>query len=184
MRVLVFILAVVASLVVMAPSAARQGDARLDALFAALSETASEQEAQQLELSIWQIWMDAGREDVNNLMARGVAAMQLRQYASALENFSEIVELDPEYAEGWNKRATVYWLMDDLSASMDDIRRTLALEPRHFGAISGMGLIFMQRGDDHGALQAFEAVLKISPASKTAQMRVDQLKSKIQGEAV
>ena len=163
---------------------ARQDDDRLPALFDTLLSAASIEEASLAETTIWGIWTDSGREDVNRLMVQGVEAMSDRLFDLALESFDEVIELDPEFAEGWNKRATVYWLIDDLAASMDDIRHTLALEPRHFGAIAGMGLIFLQRGDPAGALQAFEAVLKINPNSRATQIRVQQLRDRMQGDSV
>ena len=92
---------------------ARQGDERLLALFDSLLTATSVEEASQTENTIWGIWTDAGREDVDRLMARGVQAMSYRLFDVALESFDEVVALDPEFAEGWNKRATVYWLIDD-----------------------------------------------------------------------
>ena len=163
---------------------ARQDDDRLPALFDNLLAAASTEEASALESNIWGIWTDSGREDVNRLMARGIQAMSYRLYDVALESFDEVVSLDPEFAEGWNKRATVYWLIDDLGASMEDIQRTLALEPRHFGAIAGMGLIFLDRGDQTGALQAFEEVLRINPRSRTAKLQVDYLRTLLEGDSV
>ena len=88
----------------------------------------------------------------------------------------------PDYAEGWNKRATVHYLKGDYSASVIDIERTLALEPRHFGAISGMGLIFMARGDEAGALKAFKEVLKIHPHARGAQFHVEELRKKLMSQ--
>lgn len=165
-------------------SIARQDDERLPGLFENLLAASSTAEASALENNIWGIWTDSGREDVNRLMARGIQAMSYRLYDVALELFDEVVSLDPEFAEGWNKRATVYWLKDDLGASMEDIQRTLALEPRHFGAISGMGLIFLDRDDQTGALQAFEEVLKINPHSRSAKLQVDYLRTLLEGESV
>ena len=163
---------------------ARQDDERLPALFDSLLVATSTEEASEVENNIWGIWTDSGRDDVNRLMARGIQAMSYRLFDVALESFDEVVQLDPGFAEGWNKRATVYWLIDDLTASMEDIQRTLALEPRHFGAIAGMGLIFLERGDQTGALQAFEEVLKINPRSRAAQMRVKQLRTLLEGDSV
>ena len=163
---------------------ARQDDERLPALFDSLLTAAGAEEASEVENNIWGIWTDSGREDVNRLMARGIQAMRDRQFDVALESFDEVVQLDPKFAEGWNKRATVYWLIDDLAASMEDIHRTLVLEPRHFGAIGGMGLIFLARGDPTGALQAFEEVLKINPRSRAAQIRVQRLRSLLEGDSV
>jgi len=163
---------------------ARQDDERLPALFDTLLSASTTEEARRVERYIWNIWTDSGREDVNRLMARGIQAMTLRMFDVALESFDEVIELDPAFAEGWNKRATLYWLIDDLAKSMDDIQHTLALEPRHFGAISGMGLIFLERGDPSGALQAFEAVLRINPQSLSAKVHVRQLRDLLQGNSV
>ena len=117
-------------------------------------------------------------------MAEGVDAMNRRQFDVALTAFDRIVQLAPEFAAGWNKRATVYYLRDELEESVEDIRRTLALEPRHFGAISGMGLIFLERGDEGAALRAFESVLEINPHARGAQLRVEFLRAKLRGNAI
>jgi tetratricopeptide (TPR) repeat protein len=102
--------------------------------------------------------------------------MTTQRFDDAITIFSQITESAPRFAEGWNKRATAYYLNDDLVASVEDIRRTLALEPRHFGAISGMGLIFLSRGDEAGALDAFEAVLAIHPHAHGTRERVEELR--------
>ena len=165
-------------------SIARQDDERLPGLFENLLAASSSEEASALETNIWGIWTESGREDINRLMTLGIQAMSYQLYDVALESFDEVVSLDPNFAEGWNKRATVYWLKNDLSASMEDIQRTLALEPRHFGAISGMGLIFLDRGDPTGAMRAFEEVLKINPRSRSAKQRVDSLRTVLEGDSV
>lgn len=172
-------------LVFAAPGAhADQNDPRLDALFSRLHDAEDAEQARGIEQSIWRIWMDSGREDVNALMQQGVQQMTDRDLVEALATFDRVVEMAPKFAEGWNKRATVYYLMDELSASMRDIERTLALEPRHFGAISGMGLIFLERGDEAGALKAFEAVLKIHPHAPGARAQVKRLREQLRDEAV
>jgi tetratricopeptide (TPR) repeat protein len=96
--------------------------------------------------------------------------------------FDRVVTTLPDFAEGWNKRATVHYLNEDYTASVIDIERTLVLEPRHFGAISGMGLIFMARGDEAGALRAFEEVLKIHPHARGAKARVEELRKKLRAK--
>ena len=156
----------------------------MDVLFSALKLAETSAQAIEIENKIWRIWIDSGREDVNSMLARGIAAMNNRQYIEARRVFTAVIRVDPTFAEGWNKRATVHWLMGNVSDSMEDIRRTLILEPRHFGAISGMGLIFMERGDKAEALSAFEAVLKISPKSENAKLKVISLRRGIQKEAV
>lgn len=163
---------------------AGQDDVRLDGLFEILLTTEDSQQAQRAESQIWQIWSDSGRDDINALMTKGITAMNKRKFDTALEAFDEIVQLAPGFAEGWNKRATVYYLRDELAESVEDIRRTLALEPRHFGAISGMGLIFLERGDEAGALRAFESVLAINPHARGARLRAEYLRAKLRGNTI
>lgn len=171
-------------LVVALPSVttADQLDARLDALFLTLRSTQDYAEAVRVEKEIWGIWTDSSHEQVNKLMSRGMRAMALSAFSEAIEVFGQVIELAPEFAEGWNKRATVHYFADNLDASVRDIEHTLALEPRHFGAISGMGLIFLQQRDEAGALHAFEEVLKINPHSRGAKSRVEELRRKLGGE--
>jgi tetratricopeptide (TPR) repeat protein len=171
-------------IVVSVGTGAAQDDRRLDDLFHTLLTTEDPGQAQRAESQIWQIWTDSGHEDINALMTRGVDAMNRRQFDRALDTFDEIVRLAPGFAEGWNKRATVYYLRDELTESVEDIRRTLALEPRHFGAISGMGLIFLERGDEAAALQAFESVLEINPHAPGARLRVEYLRARLRGNAI
>ena len=163
---------------------ADQDDKRLDSLFNRLQSDVDMATISQVEAKIWDIWIDSGREDINALMAEGVQDMQMRDFDAALDIFNQVIEMAPEFAEAWNKRATVYYLRNQLSESVEDIQRTLALEPRHFGALSGMGLIFMQMGDDAGALKAYEEVIKIHPHSPSARYHIDALKAKLRNQII
>ena len=166
-RALVPILALLAVALAGPPDAAAdQRDPRLPGLLAALAEASDPEQALPIEGAIWGIWLDGGDRALNELMARGVEAMGANRLRDAAERFTELILAAPEFAEAWNKRATVYYLMDRYEDSVRDIKRTLALEPRHFGAISGMGLIFLERGDEEGALGAFEKVLEIHPRAR------------------
>src|SRR5688572_18034849 len=140
------------------PGAVRsdQRDARLDPLFARLQSTPSDQEAQAIEQRIWLIWSEAGEPDLAALMHDGVVAMAQGRLGAALERFDRMVEQAPDFAEGWNKRATVHFLMGNYQASVGDIQRTLELEPRHFGALSGLGLIYDAIERPAAALRSFE----------------------------
>jgi tetratricopeptide (TPR) repeat protein len=158
---------------------ADQSDQRLTALFETLKTTDDTAAARAAEAKIWRIWIDSGHTAIDALMSEGVAAMSNRRLEDAITIFGQITERAPGFAEGWNKRATAYYLNEDYVASVKDIQRTLALEPRHFGAISGMGLIFLERGDQAGALAAFEAVVAIHPNSPGARMRVEQLRKRL-----
>jgi tetratricopeptide (TPR) repeat protein len=155
---------------------AEQEDARLEGLFEVLRTTPDAEEASAVEARIWEIWLESGSEAIDALMAEGVGAMESRRYDDAITLFGEIIERAPGFAEGWNKRATVYFLRQDYTASVQDIQRTLALEPRHFGAISGMGQIFLRQDDLAGALEAFEAVLRIHPHARTIREAVEELR--------
>ena len=167
-------------LVPLAPIAqADQSDQRLTALFETLKSTGDVSAARAAEVEIWRIWIDSGRDDIDALMIEGVVAMSNQRLEDAITIFGQITERAPAFAEGWNKRATAYFLNEDYVASVEDIRRTLALEPRHFGAISGMGLIFLIRGDEAGALAAFEAVVAIHPNSPGARARVEELRKRL-----
>ena len=182
-RMVVF--GILATLVMAAPATGRadQSDERLEELFDRLRATADPLEAQIIEVQIWRIWTDSGRDDINTLVEEGSRLMAQGLLKEAIAIFDRVVTNLPEFAEGWNKRATAHYLNGDYTASMIDIERTLALEPRHFGAISGMGLIFMVRGDEANALRAFEEVLKVHPHARGAKAHVEELykKLKLQG---
>ena len=120
-----------------------QDDGRLDGLFERLRRTPDAVEASALEARIWQIWLRSPEAEVNHLMAGGIRRMDRGRLAEARDAFAEITRLAPNFAEGWNKLATVNYLLRDYNASAHDIARTLRLEPRHFGALSGLGLANM-----------------------------------------
>lgn len=170
-----------AALIVALPSAgpADQSDERLDALFAMLRTAGDREMAQSVEAEIWRIWIDSGRQEIDALMVEGVVAMSDQRLEDAISIFGQITARAPAFAEGWNKRATAHYLNEDYVASVQDIQRTLVLEPRHFGAISGMGLIFLSRGDEAGALAAFEAVIAIHPLAPGARQRVEELRKRL-----
>ena len=165
-------------------SLADQTDPRLNPLFEQLKASQSPAAAQALERLIWEIWLESDQNSINILMRQGVQAMQTGDFATAYDHFSAIVELEPDFAEGWNKRATVLYLMGDLDGSVDDVKRTLALEPRHFGALSGLGLINDALKDAEAALEAYEAALAVHPHLGTAQIRVEQLKKDLDGRKI
>ena len=160
---------------------ADQGDERLEGLFEVLRTTPDADEALAVEARIWGIWLESGHEDIDALMARGVGAMESRRYDAAVTLFGEITERAPQFAEGWNKRATVYFLQQDYTASVQDIQRTLALEQRHFGALSGLGIILEQIGDKKGAMQAYRRGLEIHPNLPGAIEGVERLAPDVDG---
>ena len=180
----IVVFGILATLMMAAPATGRadQSDEQLEELFDRLRTTADPQEAQIIEVQIWRIWTDSGRDDINALVEVGSRSMAQGLLKEAIAIFDRVVTTLPDFAEGWNKRATAHYLNGDYTASMIDIERTLALEPRHFGAISGMGLIFMARGDEANALRAFEEVLKVHPYARGAKARVEELHKKLKAQ--
>ena len=166
------------------PAMADQKDERLDSLFDALQAAGSPQEAQRAEQAIWGLWLESSSPTVDLLMKRGVQAMNEGQAEPALALFNAIVELAPDYAEGWNKRATLLYLMGRLEASVADCERTLKLEPRHFGALSGLGMIYVQLEDEEKAVAAYKRALAVNPQLLQVRVEVERLNKKIRGNRI
>jgi len=164
------------------PIWADQTHTELEALFGQLQQARTDGEASQIEADIWQLWLEAPDDSAAALMSQVVVAMDQGRLALALEFANQLVDGAPEFAEAWNKRATIHYIMGNQDASVADIRETLALEPRHFGAISGLGLIFLRAGNLDAALEAFEQVLDISPASVNAQRSAERVRAELGSE--
>lgn len=147
-----------------APGAAAR-EQRLDALFGRLKATKDEVEGDAVVTEIWQVWMQSGLADVDEAMERAVLAMG-RVPGLALPILDEIVARAPQWAEAWNKRATALFMLGEYERSLADIDKTLALEPRHFGALAGLGLIRMNQGESRQALAAFRRALAVNPFLK------------------
>ncbi len=158
---------------------AAQDDARLDALFARLKTSGDPGEGARLTNRIWTIWVEYDDAVIDTLMREGQELMASGRHKLALARFDQIVGLAPEYAEGWNKRATVFYLMDEYEASVRDIQKTLALEPRHFGALSGLGLIYLGVGQDAAARKAFEKALEFNPHLPSVRRNLKSLGEKL-----
>lgn len=155
---------------------ADQNDPQLDKLFERLHTFPNAQETERIEREIWKIWMTSEDEEVNQLMQEGIQAMRDQYYHRALRIFDNMVEIAPHFAEGWNKRATIHYLLQNYETSISDIERTLALEPRHFGAIAGLGLVHLAQQNYYEALRAYEAVLKIHPTLAGAKVNLAMIK--------
>lgn len=178
---LVLALAVIARV---APVAADQTDPELEPLFTALAQSRSPRDAGRIEAQIWGIWLESGDPDTDALLAMGMRAMEAGRADIALDAFDEVIERAPDFAEGWNQRATLHYLLEDYDASLADIEQVLELEPKHFGALSGRGLIRMATGHDYQALLAFEAVLRIHPYAREARRYAQFLRQRLGAETV
>ncbi len=163
---------------------ADQTDERLETLFGLLHEIENSGAGEQITRQIWIIWREVDNENANALMDKGIRDMRVQRYDQALIAFNKVVEIAPAYAEGWNKRATLLFLMDDYVGSVADIKRTLALEPRHFGAWSGLGLIYTRQDNDAAALRAFEQALEVNPHLPGARHNVENIKKRQQEKLI
>ena len=115
------------------------------------------------ERGLWALWSRSGDTAIDELMARGVSQMQAGEDKAAIATFSEVVKRKPDFAEGWNKRATVYFLAGDYKRSIADCDQVLKRNPAHFGALSGLGQIYFQLEDYERALAWFRKALEVNP---------------------
>ena len=156
----------------------------LDELFAELPEHAGSPPGQRIEQEILQRLNHSGSDTADLLMAWAVAAMEGKNYPLALDILDQIVVVQPDFAEAWNKRATVYFLTDDYAASIADIRQTLALEPRHFGALAGLGMIFQAMDRKADAIRVFERALEVNPQLDNVRESLERLKQETAGDSI
>ena len=169
------IIAVLILLVYSLASPADQNDPALDRLFERLTITTSDEEASNITREIWQRWTANDDPEVSQLMQIGIRALNYSTYRRALQSFDRVIEMAPEFAEGWNKRATLYYHIREYQRSIDDIKETLRLEPRHFGAWSGLGLVSVAQENYSGALAAFKKALSINPHIANIRRYVQKL---------
>jgi tetratricopeptide (TPR) repeat protein len=157
---------------------------RLDELFGELKRQRNEKAAERIAANIWQEWFKSGSASVDLMMQWSSEAMEAKKYDVALDFLDQVIVLSPAYAEGWNRRATVHFMMQNYGKSMADIERTLELEPRHFGALSGMAEIMKNTGRTQLALNAYQRVLEIYPMMRSAQNEVAELSEELAGEGI
>ena len=178
MRVISKILIVSISLLFASKIAlADQNDPRLNNLFKKLNETENQDEIRDLISDIWNIWYEVDDPKVIEYFEKGIQAMNLRNYPLAIRFFNNLIEEDPNFAEGWNKRATVHFMMGNFDQSMQDIIKTLELEPIHFGALDGMGLIFIHQGQFQQAIDVYDKMLEIFPFSVKTMDKKERIQS-------
>ena len=153
---------------------------RLDQLFSQLREVDVE-DFYEIEREIIEIWVHSGSASMDLLLERGQIAMEEQDYLKALEHLSALIDHAPEFAEGWNARATVYYLTDEYALSISDIQQTLILNPRHFGALNGLGLIFEELGNLEGAYKAYTMARELHPFLENVNQALIALRPLIDG---
>lgn len=156
----------------------------LDALFETLRTADSAEAAKAAESGIAQIWLQSGSDTVDLLMDWTLQAMDEEDYPLALDLLDRIVTIEPGYVEGWNKRATIHFINDDYGKSLADLERALVLEPRHFGALAGLGTILRELGDDNRALEAYREALALDPYLEDVQKAIDELEDESGGRDI
>lgn len=154
----------------------------LDRLMHRLAEAQDPDEAKGIAAVVEHMWMDSGSDTADLLMTRALAAMGEKRQDVAAALLDKIIELKPGWAEAWNKRATLRFLEGDDTGSMEDISHVLAIEPRHFGALSGMGYILERHGEDAAALKAMRRALSIYPGDAELRKAVDKLAPTVEGQ--
>lgn len=160
--------------------AAERTEQLLDRLFARLHRAEDQASADLIIQAIWQLWMRSPSPTGNALMTQARRAMAGQNYTAALAILDTLVELRPDFVEARNKRATVYFLLGRYADSEADIAAVLKAEPRHFGALSGLGMIRREKGDKKGALKAFRRALAVNPFARGAKQAVKELASELE----
>jgi len=169
---------------VLQPLQAAQDDPRLDSLFEQLHQTSDPGEAQLIQSYIWALWVEGNDDGLNQLMDGGTRAMQVGDLNEAIGMFDQLIKVAPDFAEAWNKRATVYYMIGRYDDSIADCMKVLELEPRHFGALSGLGLIYSSMDDKPAALHWFREALRQNPHMENVRERVEDLSREVEGEAI
>ena len=149
----------------------------LDTLFSKLKDATDPVAIQSLEAAIWEQWTMVPDLKQREMMLRGMAEMQQREFRASVETYTRLIEVAPELSEAWNKRATVHWLMGNFPASLADICETVKREPRHFGAYSGLGMIRAEMGENARAVAAFELARKWNPHIVGIDDEIERLKA-------
>jgi len=165
---------------------AQRGDRtrNLDFLFEALKVAPDEASAKHIEERIWALWVVSGSDTANLLMTRVKTAVEAQDIDLAIKLLDSVIEIKPDYIEAWNRRATLYYMKKDFARSLADIRQVLSREPRHFGALSGLGLILQEFGDEKRALEAFRRALEIHPRLQKIPDLVKTLSDKLEGRDI
>ena len=156
----------------------------LDFLFGALKAAPDADTAKQVENRIWALWLASGSDTANLLMSRAKTAIEANDLDLAITLLDALVKVKPDYVEAWNRRATIHYMRKEFGQSLQDIRQVLIREPRHFGAMSGLGMILQEFGDEKHALDVFRRALEINPHLQKIPDMVKTLSEKVEGRDI
>jgi tetratricopeptide (TPR) repeat protein len=153
-------------------------------LFGALKAAPDTETAKAIENRIWALWMVSGSDTANLLMTRVHSAVEGKDLDLAVKLLDAVIKIRPGYVEAWNRRATIYYMKRDYGRALADIRQVLKREPRHFGALSGLGLILQDIGDNKQALEVYRRTLEIYPRIERIPDLVKELSVKVEGRDI
>ncbi len=156
----------------------------LDFLLGALKVAPDDEIARSIEARIWALWSQTTSDTTALLMARVKAATDAKQISVAIKLLDSIVALRPDYIEGWNRRATLMYMQDRYDDALQDLRQVLQREPRHFGALVGLGMIMQELGEDKRALEAYRKALAINPRIEKIPELVEKLTETVEGRDI
>jgi len=156
----------------------------IDFLFGALKAAPDAESAKAVEGRIWALWMISPSDTASLLMSRVRTAVEVKNLDLAVTLLDSIITLRPDYVEAWNRRATINYLRKDYGRALDDIRQVLAREPRHFGALAGLGLIMQDLGEDKRALEVYRKALEINPYLPRVPDLIKSLGEKVEGRDI
>jgi len=156
----------------------------LDRLYQQLAASPDPAAAAPYEAELLRRYHDSGSDTADLLLSWAMQAIREKSYATALDVLDRVVVLKPDFAEGWNKRATVYYLQRDFGQSIADIEKVLRLEPRHFGALVGLGMIFKDLDDEERAMEAFRRALAVHPHLEGARKTLDEMEKNAKGRRI
>lgn len=152
---------------------------RLEALFKILKSAKNRKLAENAETEIQRTWETSGSDTIDLLLGWANQALSEKKYGKALDYLDNIIRLEPGFAEGWNRRATIYFLQRDFGRSIADVERTLELEPRHFGALAGLGAMLSELGQEEGALYVYRKALEVNPRMKQVEKAIETLEKMV-----
>ena len=157
---------------------------KLSNLYQQLAGAQDKQDADFISATIQRLWLKSGSETVDILMSRAIHMVQEEDLDLALEILDAVVEIAPKFSEGWNQRATVHFLKRDYEDSLGDLRRVLAIDPHHFKAVNGLGLILQELGEKSAALKAYRKALQLNPFLSETQRAIKELQRDVEGQGI
>ena len=179
----------VISFLLFSNASAEERNNKLEKLFTQLKNTKDLPTAQIVEKKIWEIWSIHPSDDrrgfrLTELLTQGSRLMNVGELGKAYKLFTQIIAVEPDWSEAWNKRATVLYLMNQYQSSLDDIKITLALEPRHFGALSGRALNYIELKQYENAIESYKAAQKIYPLLDSAKRMIPEIQVLINDQEI